>query len=107
MMDDRLKNLETEINAMKAAKAPAQKNTMSGGSVAAKAGVDVFVGTGVGGVLGYAFDSYFEMLPILTIIFLLLGLAGGILNAYRTVSGIGYQLGYPNAKDKLRDDTNK
>lgn len=50
--------------------------------------IELFAGTAVGASIGYFLDDLFDSKPFLLIIFLLIGGAAGILNAYRTAKGM-------------------
>ena len=50
--------------------------------------VEIFAGTAVGASIGYFLDDLFDSHPFLLIIFLLMGGAAGILNAYRTAKSM-------------------
>jgi ATP synthase protein I len=52
--------------------------------------VAVFVGTG----LGWAFDDWLGTRPWGLIIFFFLGIAAGMVNVYRAVTGMGMAIGY-------------
>jgi ATP synthase protein I len=46
-------------------------------------GVELVVGTGIGGLIGWALDDVFGSKPWLLILFLILGFAAGIMNVVR------------------------
>lgn len=60
----------------------------------------------VGGGVGYALDQWLGTAPLLLIVFFFMGAGAGMINVYRTVSGMGMAMGYglpPKQRDA--DDT--
>lgn len=51
--------------------------------IAFKMGVELVVGTGIGGLIGWALDDVFGSKPWLLILFLILGFTAGIMNVVR------------------------
>ncbi len=71
-------------------------------------GVDVAAALAVGLGIGYALDAWLGTKPWLMVLFFFLGAGAGVVNVYRAVQGMGYQVGYraggkppdgPDAKD--------
>jgi ATP synthase protein I len=60
--------------------------TISG--MAFRVGVEMVVGLVVGGGIGWLLDSWLGTLPLMLIVFFILGAAAGMLNVYRTAMAI-------------------
>ena len=61
----------------------------------------------VGVVIGLLLDRWLGTKPLFLILFFLLGAGAGMMNVYRTVSGMGHAVGYkppPKTKDDGRGD---
>ncbi len=65
----------------------------SGIAIAARITVEMLVGVMVGAGIGYALDQWLGSKPWLMMLFLLLGGAAGVLNAYRAVKGLDDSVG--------------
>ncbi len=67
-----------------------------------RVGVDLVAGVLVGLALGYGLDHVLGTKPWMLIIFIILGMAAGMMNVFRTLSGMGYAVGYrrPSAENK-------
>ena len=52
-------------------------------------------------LIGLFLDNYFQSKPIFLFIFLILGFAAGIMNAFRSVKKLGFEVGFKNKNDKL------
>ena len=57
-------------------------------------GVDVAAALAVGLGIGYLLDVWLGTKPWLLVVFFFLGAGAGILNVYRAVMGMGYQVGF-------------
>jgi ATP synthase protein I len=57
-------------------------------------GVDVAAALAVGLGIGYLLDAWLGTKPWLLVVFFFLGAAAGVLNVFRAVKGMGYQVGY-------------
>jgi ATP synthase protein I len=57
-------------------------------------GVDVAAALAVGLGIGYLLDAWLGTKPWLLVVFFFLGAGAGILNVYRAVRGMGYQVGF-------------
>lgn len=66
----------------------------SGFGLAFRVTVELVVAPAVGGGIGWLLDSWLGTMPGLMIVFFMLGGAAGVMNVYRTVSGIGHGVGY-------------
>jgi ATP synthase protein I len=56
--------------------------------MAARVGVELAAGLVVGGGIGWLLDSWLGTLPLMLIVFFVLGAAAGVLNVYRTAMAI-------------------
>lgn len=84
---DRLRALEARLNRVKGqdGKADALAGTgFSQGEVAWRMIIELVTGMGIGMGIGYGLDRLFGTLPVLLIIFALLGFAAGIKTMLRT-----------------------
>lgn len=98
-------------------KAMAQREKRSGGgdgddgrmsrgqglAFALRIGTELVAAVIVGVAIGWLLDYWLGTKPWLMIVFFLLGSAAGVLNVFRTVSGIGHGVGYAsrrNGKDR-------
>jgi len=84
---DRLDTLGRELDAVEKRRRSqeVETNARSGAlGMAFRLGAEMVVGIGIGGVIGWALDSWLGTAPAFLIIFLLLGSGAGILNAVRT-----------------------
>jgi ATP synthase protein I len=89
---DRLRDLEARLSKVKAKEPPPQTNTAKGfsqGEVAWRMVIELATGIVLGSAIGYGLDVLFGTLPVLLIIFSLLGFAAGI----RTMLGTARELG--------------
>ncbi len=68
--------------------------------LALRVGTELVAGVGVGAGIGWLLDYWLGTKPWLMIVFFLLGSAAGMINVYRTVSGIGHGVGYKPNKDQ-------
>lgn len=69
---------------------------------AMRVGVELVAGLVVGGGIGLLLDRWLETAPWLMVVFFVLGAAAGLMNVYRTMSGMGLQAGY--RKDEKKRD---
>jgi ATP synthase protein I len=68
-------------------------------------GVDVAAALAVGLGIGYLLDAWLGTKPWLLVLFFFLGAGAGVLNVYRAVQGMGYQVGFrPGGAPAERDD---
>ncbi len=58
----------------------------------------------LGVAIGWALDGWLETAPWFLVLFFFLGSAAGVLNVYRTVSGIGLGPGYRRRGDGDNQD---
>ena len=59
-----------------------------------RVGVDVAAALAVGLGIGYLLDAWLGTKPWLLVVFFFLGAGAGVLNVYRAVQGMGYQVGF-------------
>ena len=85
---ENLKNLNSKIKKQKK-----NKNFKDFG-VYLKSGVELVSAIIVALVIGIFLDNYFQSKPIFLIIFLILGFAAGILNGFRSVKKLGFEVGF-------------
>ena len=92
---ENLKNLNSKIKNQKK-----NKNIKDFG-IYLKSGVELVSAIIVALVIGIFLDNYFQSKPIFLIIFLILGFAAGIMNVYRSVKKLGFEVGFKKKNDKL------
>tara|TARA_B100001123_G_scaffold373843_1_gene438711 strand:- start:232 stop:537 length:306 start_codon:yes stop_codon:yes gene_type:complete len=63
-----------------------------------KSGVELVSAIIVALVIGIFLDNYFQSKPIFLIIFLILGFAAGIMNVFRSVKKLGFEVGFKKKK---------
>ena len=66
-----------------------------------KSGVELVSAIIIALVIGLFLDNYFQSKPIFLIIFLFLGFAAGIMNVFRSVKKLGFEVGFKKKNDKL------
>ena len=91
----RLENLKNSNSKIKNQKK--NKNFKDFG-VYLKSGVELVSAIIVALVIGVFLDNYFQSKPIFLIIFLILGFAAGIMNVYRSVKKLGFEVGFKKKK---------
>jgi len=64
-----------------------------GWAVAVRVGVDLLAALVVGVAIGWGLDEWLGTRPWLMVVFFFLGSAAGTMNVYRTMSGIGHEVG--------------
>jgi len=97
--DARLKRLQAE--ARPAQRKRATDEPASGMGMAFSIASQLVAGLGVGALIGYWLDRWLDTSPWLLIVFFFLGSAAGMLNVYRSVTGMDMAAGYrPAAGDK-------
>ena len=72
------------------------KSRQSGLGFAFRIGTELVAGVVVGVAIGLGLDYWLETRPWFMILFFFLGAGAGMLNVYRTVTGIGHAVGYGN-----------
>lgn len=73
-------------------------------AVGLRIGVELVVAILVATVLGWAIDRWLGTSPLLTIVLFFLGVAAGMVNVYRALTGVRMAVGYrrPEAPDAAR-----
>ena len=100
---DRLQALEKRLQQVKGKEPAVQTNTAKGfsqGEVAWRMVIELATGIMLGCGIGYGLDVLFGTLPILLIIFSLLGFAAGIRTMLGTAKELNKTKAAPAAKDK-------
>jgi ATP synthase protein I len=98
-----LEEIDARLRAVRA-RDPAVTDGPGGGSRLAGMGLglrlatEVVVGVGGGAVLGWGLDRWLGTQPWLMVVFLLLGGAAGVLNAYRAARGLDDTVGLGEAQ---------
>ncbi len=72
----------------------AARSQKSGLGFAFRIGTELVVGVAMGAAIGVGLDYWLDSQPWFMILFFFLGAGAGMLNVYRTVSGIGHAVGY-------------
>lgn len=91
-LDDRLARLRAETQPEE--RKPAIQEPASGLGMAFTISAHLVAGLAVGAGMGYVLDQWLDTAPLLLIVFFFLGAAAGMLNVYRTVTGMGDAVGY-------------
>lgn len=74
----------------------------SGMGIAARITVELVVSVMVGVGIGYALDQWLGTKPWLMLVFLLLGGAAGVMNAYRAAKGLDESVGLGSAMERRK-----
>ena len=82
---------EREATTQPARQGPGSRPPMG---IGFRIGVDVAAALAVGLGIGYLLDVWLGTKPWLLVVFFFLGAGAGILNVYRAVMGMGYQVGF-------------
>lgn len=70
----------------------------SGLGLGFRVSIEFVAGVAVGVGIGYGLDRWLETAPVMMVLFLLLGGAAGVLNAYRAAKGMDETVGLGNAQ---------
>lgn len=92
-LDARLKQAREKAK-QSANPGPPQGSVRVGLGFAMRIGVELVSALIVGVVIGYFLDQWLGTTPWLMLLFFVLGSAAGIINVYRTVTGLGQTIGY-------------
>lgn len=65
--------------------------------------IELVAAVAIGAIIGYGLDSLLGTLPLLMVVFLLLGSVAGVLNAYRAVKGYDSSVGFGAAQRRAGD----
>ncbi len=79
----------------------------SGLGFALRIGMELVVGIVVGVGIGLGLDYWLGTKPWLMIVFFFLGAGAGMLNVYRTVTGIGHGIGYKKTDEAEASDAKR
>ncbi len=93
------KDFDTRLRAARAKQAERVAGTAAGSrqsglGFAFRIGTELVAGLAVGVAIGLGLDYWLETRPWFMILFFFLGAGAGMLNVYRTVTGIGHAVGY-------------
>lgn len=66
-----------------------------------KLGIELISAIIIGLVIGLFLDNYFQSKPIFLFIFLILGFAAGIMNVFRSVKRLGFEVGFKKKNGKF------
>ena len=91
---ERLQDLESKIYESRKKRQPVQENRANASmlGLAWRLTIEMLVGIGVGGYLGWWLDKAFGTKPIMMLVLLMLGMAAGLLNSVRTVADMRRKL---------------
>ncbi len=91
---DRLSALESDISEIRKRRQPVQENRANASmlGLAWRLTIEMLVGIGVGGYLGWWLAQAMGTKPIMMLVLLILGMAAGLLNSVRTVSDMRRKL---------------
>ena len=96
--DQKLKDLQDHIDALNEKHNPAPKTGAENESmsVGLRAGTELVAAVGMGALMGYGIDKWLDSKPWGLIIMLVLGIATGFMNVWRTTQNLGHAVGYKN-----------
>jgi ATP synthase protein I len=87
---------------------PSSKNDSGAGlGMALRMGAELVAGVFVGVGIGWLLDGWLGTRPWLTVVFLFIGFAAGVVSMVRTASGAGHAVGYRAAPPAKRDGDDK
>ena len=100
--DDPLRDLGERLDKARRGRAGLEKEPASGPEsearralgIGLRLGLELVVAVFVGVGLGWAFDDWLGTRPWGLIVFFFLGIAAGMVNVYRAVTGVGMAMGY-------------
>ena len=93
-LDARLKQAEAERQSPAPNEGAVSEGSLSGFGMAFRIGTELVAALAVGVGIGLLLDWWLDTAPWLLVVFFFVGAAAGILNVYRTASGIGLGPGY-------------
>ncbi len=97
---DPLARLGEKIDKARAGRVPARKTDGNPGlqqglALGLRIGVELVTAVLVAGGLGWAIDRWFGTRPWVMLVMLFFGIAAGMFNVYRAVTGMSMSVGYP------------
>ena len=97
---DPLARLGEKLDKARAQRVPVRKaggnaGLQQGLALGLRVGVELVTAVVVAGALGWAIDRWLGTRPWVMLVMLFLGIAAGMLNVYRAVTGMGMAVGYP------------
>ncbi len=92
-------DFDARLRAAQASRAEPKGKTAPGGrgfglGFAFRIGTELVAGVVIGVAIGLGLDHWLDTRPWFMILFFFLGAGAGMLNVYRTVTGIGHAIGY-------------
>jgi len=90
-----------------AGRGPSARTPTTGLGLGMRLAVEVVVGVGVGAGLGYGLDRWLGSRPWLMVLFLFLGGAAGVMNAYRAAKGLDDTVGLGAARQRQSEQNEK
>ena len=104
--DQKLKDLQAQIDALKQKTAPTKGDGTTADSrnmsVGMRAGTELVGAIGGAALIGYGLDRWLGTKPWGLIILLILGIFTGFMNVWKTTQGGGTAVGYKNMDDKQK-----
>ncbi len=106
------KDFDARLRAARAKQAervagPVGRSRQSGLGFAFRIGTELVAGVVVGVAIGLGLDYWLETRPWFMILFFFLGAGAGMLNVYRTVTGIGHGVGYKKTDEAEASDAKR
>ena len=89
-----------------AGRGPSARTPTTGLGLGMRLAVEVVVGVAVGAGLGYGLDRWLGSRPWLMVLFLFLGGAAGVMNAYRAAKGLDDTVGLGAARRRAGQEKN-
>lgn len=88
-----------------AGRGPSARQPSPGLALGMRLAIEFVAGVAVGVGMGWVLDRWLGTAPWLMVLFLLLGGAAGVMNAYRAASGLGGTVGLGNAQRRRTERT--
>jgi ATP synthase protein I len=102
-LDARLRSAQERVNPAPGG-GKADGEAMSGLGLSFRVGLELVVALAVGVGIGFLLDRWLGTKPWFLVAFFFLGAAAGVLNVWRTMSGIGIGPGYRPVEENDEDD---
>ncbi len=103
---ERLKEFEDRVSKFRQRNAPDkphQQHNYAQANLGWQMVTELVAGLMIGFGMGYALDTLFETLPVLLVIFTLLGLVAGVKTMLRTARGLHEQAGTEEVEEETKD----